>query len=68
MDNVITGVDLTENAVMLYKAARQIFSVASINLREWAPNSQEKCIHKAYQANRENIKVLVVKEIKDTTK
>ncbi|CAC5354890.1 unnamed protein product [Mytilus coruscus] len=48
VDNVITGVDSTENAFTLYKEAKQIFSAASMNLREWALNSEKffKCIPK----------------------
>ncbi|CAC5391495.1 unnamed protein product [Mytilus coruscus] len=41
VDYVITGVDLADNAVTLYKEAKQKFSAASMNLREWASNSQE---------------------------
>ncbi|CAG2201796.1 unnamed protein product [Mytilus edulis] len=70
VDNVITGVDSTENAVTLYKEAKQIFSDASMNLREWASNSQKflKCIPKEDQANREKLKVLgLTWTIKDDT-
>ncbi|XP_063435905.1 uncharacterized protein LOC134716797 [Mytilus trossulus] len=70
VDNVITGVDSTENAVTLYKEAKQIFSDASMNLREWASNSQQflKCIPKEDQANREKLKVLgLTWTIKDDT-
>ncbi|CAC5354904.1 unnamed protein product [Mytilus coruscus] len=58
VDNVITGVDSTDIAVTLYKEAKQIFSAASMNLREWASNSQEflKSIPKEDQTNREKIK------------
>ncbi|CAG2200066.1 unnamed protein product [Mytilus edulis] len=70
VDNVITGVDSTENAVTLYKEAKQIFSDASMNLREWASNSQKflECIPKEDQANREKLKVLgLTWTIKDDT-
>ncbi|CAC5421232.1 unnamed protein product [Mytilus coruscus] len=70
VDNVITGVDSTENAVTLYEEAKQIFSAASMNLREWASNSQKvlKCIPKEDQANREKLKVLgLTWTIKDDT-
>ncbi|CAG2200102.1 unnamed protein product [Mytilus edulis] len=70
LDNVITGVDSTENAVTLYKEATQIFSDASMNLREWVSNSQKflECIPKEDQANREKLKVLgLTWTIKDDT-
>ncbi|CAG2200117.1 unnamed protein product [Mytilus edulis] len=70
VDNVITGVDSTENAVILYKEAKQIFSDASMKLREWASNSQQfsKCIPKEDQVNREKLKVLgLTWTIKDDT-
>ncbi|XP_052778713.1 uncharacterized protein LOC128216176 [Mya arenaria] len=38
MDNVITGVDSVSEASDLYKESKQIFSEASMNLREWASN------------------------------
>ncbi|XP_061176063.1 uncharacterized protein LOC133185014 [Saccostrea echinata] len=60
VDNVITGVESVSEARKLYTDAKEIFSVMSMNLREWASNSKEfsKCIPPADQANRETIKIL----------
>lgn len=39
VDNVITGANSDEEAIYLYKSAKEIFSQASMNLREWLSNS-----------------------------
>ena len=41
MDNMITGTGTFEEAKMLYTKAKNIFATASMNLREWASNSQQ---------------------------
>jgi len=41
MDNVITGVSTLEEAKALYSEAKALVSSASMNLREWASNSQQ---------------------------
>ena len=40
VDNVITGVNSLEEAKLLYTKAKKLFNNASMNLREWASNSQ----------------------------
>ena len=40
VDNVITGVNSLEEAKELYTEAKGLFNSASMNLREWASNSQ----------------------------
>ena len=40
VDNVITGVNSLEEAKLLYTEAKKLFNSASMNLREWASNSQ----------------------------
>ena len=41
MDNMITGARTFEEAKLLYTDAKNIFATASMNLREWASNSQQ---------------------------
>ena len=41
VDNVITGVNTYEEAKLLYTEGKIVFAAASMNLREWASNSQE---------------------------
>ena len=41
VDNVITGSESVENAVKFYTEAKQIFTKAGMNLRDWATNNQE---------------------------
>ena len=41
VDNLLTGKDSVEGAKTFYSTAKDIFSEASMNLREWCSNSQE---------------------------
>ncbi|MBV2113425.1 MAG: aspartyl protease family protein [Candidatus Thiodiazotropha sp. (ex Ctena orbiculata)] len=41
VDNVITGTDTVSAAVKFYKEAKQIFTKASMNLRDWTSNSPQ---------------------------
>ena len=41
MDNMITGARTFEEAKLLYTDAKNVFATASINLWEWASNSQQ---------------------------
>ena len=41
VDNVITGVDNSEQAKEFYKESKVVFQKASMNLREWSSNSKE---------------------------
>jgi hypothetical protein len=41
VDNIITGVNSIEEAIKFYQVAKQLFSTASLNLREWSSNSKE---------------------------
>ena len=41
VDNVITGSESVENAVKFYTEAKQLFTKAGMNLRDWATNNQE---------------------------
>ena len=41
VDNLITGVQSVSEGVKLYTEAKQIFATATMNLREWASNSEE---------------------------
>ena len=41
MDNVVSGANSVGEATSIYKDAKQIFSEASMNLREWASNEDK---------------------------
>lgn len=41
VDNVITGSDSVDNAIIFYNEAKHIFERAGMNLRDWASNSKE---------------------------
>ena len=41
MDNMITGARTFEEVKLLYTDAKSLFATASMNLREWASNSQQ---------------------------
>lgn len=40
VDNLITGASSDEDAIVLYKSAKDIFTEATMNLREWLSNSE----------------------------
>ena len=60
VDNLITGAQTEMEAHKLYIEGKQVFSTASMNLREWASNSEElmKLIPTQDRANISGIKVL----------
>ena len=41
VDNMVTGIATSEQAVKVYKEAKSLFQSSSMNLREWASNSNE---------------------------
>ena len=41
VDNVLSGANNVEDAVVLYKELKRIFNEGSMNLREWASNSED---------------------------
>ena len=43
VDNVLTGVETVNEGIELYREGKDIFSSASMNLREWMSNSRELC-------------------------
>ena len=60
VDNVITGHDTSEEVVQFYREAKQIFSDASMNLRDWMFNSQSvmKQIPDVDKADQRPMKIL----------
>ena len=60
VDNLITGTQSVSEGHQLYTEAKQIFTTASMNLREWASNSEElmALIPSHDRANSSDIKVL----------
>ena len=60
MDNVITGTNSVSEGVDLYNTSKQIFSDASMNLREWLSNSDDvmKHIPESDRADEESMNVL----------
>jgi len=62
VDNVICGTDTTEQAIEFYKESKQLFKKASMNIREWASNSEEFTDHITDQdklrGNSSKVKVL----------
>ena len=60
VDNIITGTRTLNEVQHLYTDSKQIFARASMNLREWASNSQElmKFVPEQDRASGSNIKVL----------
>ena len=63
VDNIITGVNTIEEAETLYNEAKSLFTAASMNLREWASNSQQfmECVPQCDQAANSEQKVLGIK-------
>ena len=63
VDNIITGVNTIEEAKTLYNEAKSLFAAASMNLREWASNSQQlmECVPQCDQAANSEQKVLGIK-------
>lgn len=41
MDHAITGTETARSAVEFYKEAKEIFTKASMNLRDWISNNQQ---------------------------
>lgn len=62
-DNIITGVNAIEEAKALYNEIKSLFAAASMNLREWAFNSQQfmESVPQSEQAANSNQKVLGIK-------
>ncbi|XP_068750817.1 uncharacterized protein [Montipora capricornis] len=60
VDNMVTGVATSEQAVEFYKEAKSLFQSSSMNLREWASNSKEflQNIPESDQARGETMKIL----------
>lgn len=60
VDNLITGVETVEQAVELYKEAKEIFGEAVMNLREWNSNDKEfmSMIDTKDRMKEENLRVL----------
>ncbi|XP_062582984.1 uncharacterized protein LOC134244753 [Saccostrea cucullata] len=60
VDNVITGVDNIQEAEILYREAKEIFSSISMNLRDWASNAKDfyETIPDEDQSAREKLKIL----------
>ena len=60
VDNLITGAQTVMEAHQLYNEGKQMFSTASMNLREWASNSEElmKLIPAQDRADVSGLKVL----------
>ena len=60
MDNIITGTRTLNEVQHLHTDSKQIFARASMNLQEWASNSQElmKFVPEQDRASGSNIKVL----------
>ena len=60
VDNFITGTDTAQEAVDLYDRAKSIFKQASMNLREWASNSEDvnKILVPNDKASEETMNVL----------
>ena len=63
VDNVITGVNTVEEAKALYSGAKSLFRTASMNLWEWASNSQQfmEFIPPADKAANSEQKILGIK-------
>ena len=60
VDNIITGAQTITEAKGLYCDTKQMFATASMNLREWASNSEELMafIPESDRADQTNLKVL----------
>ena len=63
VDNLITGVSTIEEAKDLYNEGKSLFGTASMNLREWASNSQqfEEFTPQGDRAGNSNQKILGIK-------
>ena len=61
VDNMVTGVASSEQAVEFYKEAKSLFQSSSMNLREWASNSNEflQNIPESDRTSEDTMKVLV---------
>ena len=60
VDNMVTGVATSEQAVEFYKEAKSLFQSSSMNLREWASNSKEflQNIPESDQTRGDSMKIL----------
>ena len=60
VDNMVTGVATSEQAVEFYKEAKSLFQSSSMNLREWASNSKEflQNIPESDQTRGDTMKIL----------
>lgn len=60
MDNVLSGSDNVQASIALYHEAKEIFSEARMNLREWMTNSEEvnSAIPESDLAKDDSVKVL----------
>ena len=60
VDNVLGGVDSVDNAITYYQEAKEMFNSASMNLREWASNSDDflQALPDEDKTKSENVKVL----------
>ena len=60
VDNVITGTNSLEEAILLYRGAKSMFNDASMNLREWISSDQQmnEIIQREDLAIHDSVKVL----------
>ena len=60
VDDMVTGVATSEQAVDFYKEAKSLFQSSSMNLREWASNSKEflQNIPESDQTRGDSMKIL----------
>ena len=65
VDSIITGAQTITEAIDLYCDTKQMFATASMNLHEWASNSEELIIMafipESDQADQRNLKVLGIR-------
>lgn len=67
VDNVITGCSTVNEASVLYRKSKELFSSASMNLREWSSNS-EKFLQTVSDSDRAHDDVISVLGLKWNTK
>ncbi|XP_049887000.1 uncharacterized protein LOC126381584 [Pectinophora gossypiella] len=58
VDNVVTGTKTTEEALKMYKKAKTAFMDISMNLREWASNSEDFIKNIPDATEDKNVKIL----------